>query len=390
MIRKGRTSTSVADVHDVDGTTVARRRRPRAWLLVGVAALVALLSACAEETPQNVFDPRGESARKINDLQVPVFILAGIVGVLVFAAVLVVLIRFRRRPGDDVVPKQTHGKTVLEIGWTILPAVILLVVAVPTVALVVDLADTPDEALEIDVVGQQWWWEFSYPAEGIVTSGELVIPVDTDVLVNITSRDVVHSFWFPKLAGKLDAVPNRIHPLKLRGEEVGEIWGQCAEFCGLSHANMRMRAVVLSQEDYAAWVANQQQAAAVPEEGTTAYAGYEAFGQRCASCHAIDGHPVQPADVPLVAAAAPNLTHLMSRTTFAGAMFRLRNDDCAAQPAGVTGTPAECLNRVDLESWLRDPSAMKPMAPDDQRGMPTLGLSETEIDNIVDYLSTLD
>src|SRR5690606_34400236 len=117
--------------------------------------------------------------------------------VLVAIAVVTVIVRFRRKPGDEVPPTQIHGKTGLEIGWTILPALILVAVAVPTVAVVIELADTPDEAIQIDVIGQQWWWEFTYPDEGIVTSGELVIPVDTDVVVNITSRDVVHSFWFP-------------------------------------------------------------------------------------------------------------------------------------------------------------------------------------------------
>jgi len=365
-----------------------RRVRRGALAAVAAGALVAL-GGCAKDAPQDVFQPSGEGARRINDLQVPVFIAAGVVGVLVAIAVITVILRFRRRPGDERVPAQIHGNTVLEVGWTILPALILVCVAVPTVALVIDMADTPDEAIEVDVVGQQWWWEFTYPENGIITSGELVIPVDTDVVLNITSRDVVHSFWVPRLNGKRDAAPNRIHQLTLRAEETGEFWGQCTEFCGLSHANMRLRAVVLSQADYQTWVENQLKPAEVPEEGTSAFAGYEAFGQRCASCHSITGQPIQPADVPLVSGVAPNLTHFMSRTTFAGAMYDLKREDCAVEPELPTGTPVECLNRQDLEAWLRDPSSLKPMVPGDQRGMPTLGLTEADITALVDYLSTL-
>jgi cytochrome c oxidase subunit 2 len=382
-------SPRTASTSDAD---LASRRRSsgRRWRGLGALALLTLLfSACGDDTPQNVFDAKGESARKINDLQIPVFIAAGVVGVLVFAAVLVVVLKYRQRPGDDHVPHQLHGKTGLEIAWTILPAVILIVVAVPTVALVIDLADTPDDALQIDVVGQQWWWEFSYPDQGIVTSGELVIPVDTNVVVNITSRDVIHSFWFPKLSGKKDAVPNRFHQIPLRAEETGEVWGQCAEFCGLSHANMRMRAVVLSPQDWQTWVQQQQQPAAKPADGTTAAAGYTTFNSVCSSCHSVAGNPAQPGEVALVSGAAPNLTHLMSRTTFAGAMYDLKDSGCDDPPGGITGTAPTCLNRADLEAWLRDPKAMKPMAPEQQRGMPTLGLSETDISNLVDYLSTL-
>jgi cytochrome c oxidase subunit 2 len=383
------------DVADLDpahlDTAPGRRRGPRRALLATAGVAVAtLLAGCAEDAPQDIFQPAGEGAETINDLQTPVFIIAGVVGVLVAVAVVFVIFRFRSRGEDDTrVPKQLHGKTWAEITWTAAPAVLLLFVAVFTVATVIEMADTPDEAIEIDVIGQQWWWEFTYPETGIVTSGELVIPVDTDVVVNITSRDVIHSFWFPSLNGKRDAVPNRVHQLTLHGTEVGEFYGQCTEFCGLSHANMRMRALVLSQEYYAAWEANQQEAAAVPDEGTTAYAGYEAFGQRCASCHSITGQDIQPADVPLVAGVAPNLTHLMSRTTFAGAMFDLKVPECATAPEGPTGTAVECLNREQLSAWLRDPAGMKPMAPDEQRGMPNLGLTETDISNIVDYLSTL-
>jgi cytochrome c oxidase subunit 2 len=380
--------TSVPAVADPEQPR--RRWLRRLGLALGTFALVTLLASCDTDAPQNIFDTKGEGARKINGVQTPVFILAGIVMVLVFAAVLFLIIRFRARGAADERPvTQVHGKTWAEITWTAAPALILLVVSVFTVKLVIDLGDTPDNAMQIDVVGQQWWWEFTYPDSGVVTAGEMVIPVDTEVVLNITSRDVIHSFWFPKLNGKRDAVPNRVTQLSIKGEEVGEYYGQCTEFCGLSHANMRMRAIVLSQADYQTWLDNQEKDAAVPAEGTSAHDGYVAFGQRCSSCHSISGQPNQPGDVPLVPGVAPNLTHLMSRTTFAGASFPLLEPGCTEKPDLPTGTPLDCFDREKVEDWLRDPSAMKPMVPDDERGMPTLGLSETDIAHIVDYLSTL-
>jgi cytochrome c oxidase subunit 2 len=360
-----------------------------AVVLLGGAAL-ALLAGCSNnDTPQNIFDPKGSQAQKINDLQVPVFIVAGIVGVIVIVMVCVILYMFRakKHPAEEV-PTQIHGNSKLEIAWTILPGVILLPIAVFTIATVFDLAQKPDDALVVDVIGQQWWWEFDYPDQGIITANEIVIPTGRDVQVRISSRDVIHSFWIPALNGKRDAVPGRVSSITLEANTPGEYWGQCTEYCGLSHANMRIRAVALSPDDFDAWVANQQNPAADPTD-EAAQAGLETFnGRGCNSCHAITGVS-DPKDVPLVAGAAPNLTHLMSRTTFAGATYPLITENCDVPPPGPTGTPVECLNRQDLEAWLRDPNALVPMAADQQRGMPNLNLTEAEIDSLVAYLSTL-
>ncbi len=360
-----------------------------ALVLLGGAALALAGCAADSDTPQNIFDPKGSQAQKINDLQVPVFIVAGIVGVIVIVMVGVILYMFRakKHPAGEV-PTQIHGNSKLEIAWTILPGVILLPIAVFTIATVFDLAQKPDDALVVDVIGQQWWWEFDYPDQGIITANEIVIPTGRDVQVRISSRDVIHSFWIPALNGKRDAVPGRVSSITLEANTPGEYWGQCTEYCGLSHANMRIRAVALSPADFDAWVANQQKPAAAPTEAA-AQAGLETFtGRGCNSCHAITGVS-DPKDVPLVAGAAPNLTHLMSRTTFAGATYPLITENCDVAPPGPTGTPVECLNRQDLEAWLRDPNALVPMAADQQRGMPNLNLTEAEIDSLVAYLSTL-
>ena len=395
--------------------TPRRTRRTSRRLLAGLTGLVLLVVAagCAADSdaPQDVFRAEGSNAQKITSLNF-VYVLALVVALIVFAVVAFVVWKFRdRKDGTQPIPAQLHGNTRLEIMWTIAPAVLLAAVAVPTVVTILDLSERAPDALEISVIGQQWWWEFDYPtlkdADGlpIVTSGEMVIPADTDVQLSITSRDVIHSFWIPRLNGKRDAVPNRVHPLRMQADEPGEYWGQCTEFCGLSHANMRMRVVALSAEDWDRWVENQRQTAAEPTD-EIALRGKTTFVQQCARCHQVngitdaDGEPLPPPNAAsqVVAGAVPNLTHLMSRTTFAGGSFDLKLPECT-NPAEytdrfVTGTSDECLNRPDLERWIRNAPAMKPMYVEENeqgqvRGMPALGLTEAQIDDLVAYLSTL-
>jgi cytochrome c oxidase subunit II len=369
--------------------------------VVPIVVATLLLAACASDAPQDTFKPEGSQARKISSLDF-VFYLAFGVAALVGLVVVYVLFRFRAsKYSKDDVPTQLHGNTKAEIGWTLLPAVILAGVAVPTVAVLFDIADRPDDAIRIDAIGQQWWWEFSYPGLDIATSGEMVFPAGQKIVVNITSRDVIHSFWFPRLNGKRDAVPGRIHTLTIEADEPGEFEGQCTEFCGLSHANMRMRAIALAPDDWEAWVAGQQSPAPTPEEGSAAAAGQTAFNARCSSCHVIEGGGATISEEPAsqIAQAAPNLTWLMGRTTFAGAIFQLQTPECrdereAASDAGdmsayLGGTTDDCLNRTQLEAWLRNSPAEKPMYPP-LRGMPAQGLTEQEIDDLVAYLLTLN
>ena len=253
-------------------------------LLVGLIAVAGIaLAGCAKDAPQDTWQPAGENAQRIQDLQWPVFLAAGIVGVLVFSAVTFVVIRFRDR--GQPMPEQTHGKPALEIALTILPAVILIGVGIPTVSTIFKLAKTDDTECVINVTGQQWWWEYDYPVQDgcggieapIVTSGQIVIPTDTNVLLRITSRDVIHSFWIPKLNGKRDAVPGRVHSLRLQADQPGLYAGQCTEFCGLSHANMRMEAIALDADDFETWKANQLADYTAPEDGTLAATGEELF-----------------------------------------------------------------------------------------------------------------
>lgn len=401
-----------------------RTRMRRVASFVVLAGVVLVVASCGGSgRPQSTLDPKGTYAHKIQNLVVPVFITAGIVGLIVFAAVIVAVFRFRERPGHEHTPKQIHGRPALEISLTILPAIILAVVAVPTIKTLFELNQKPKDPLVVNVIGQQWWWEFDYPtikgSDGLplVTANEMVVPAGRPVRVNVTSRDVIHSFWIPKLNGKRDAVPGRIQPWNIQADKPGEYWGQCTEFCGLSHANMRMRLIALTPADFDEWVANQQQAATDPTEDL-ATAGQAQFKSLCASCHQVNGlkdaqgqQIVAQPETQVYSGSAPNLTHLMSRGTFASGNFDLLNAACRAErdklsdsdptafsASYLKGTTPECLNQPQLEAWLRNPPSILPefvnptkLAATDgkYRGMPNLNLTETQIDQLVAYLKTL-
>jgi cytochrome c oxidase subunit 2 len=387
--------------------------------VAGVAGAV-VLAGCAQNAPQDTWKPKGDNAQMIYSLDKLVFPIAGIVGVLVSAFAAYIFWKFRDK--GQAIPAQSHGKPIVEIVLTIVPALILTVVGVFTFRTIMDLAETQDTEMIINVTGQQWWWEYDYPAQAdqgitqpIITSGQLVIPEDTNVLLRETSRDVIHSFWIPALNGKKDAVPGRIHLLRMQADQPGIYAGQCTEFCGLSHANMRMEAIALSKEDFAKWVANQQKAYTPPAEGTLAKEGETTFINQCSRCHQVNGIKdangkaiISAPDENVYSGAAPNLTTLMTRNTFAGAMFDLVNQKCRADvwdakseefgAKYLAGVSEDCLNEKNLRAWLRNAPAMKPMYADPAklektnglyRGMPNLGLTEDDIDKLVAYLLTL-
>ena len=395
-------------------------RRARALAITTMFGASMFLAGCAKDAPQDVFQPKGENAAEINDLQYMVFGIAGVVGVIMTVLFVVTMTKFRDK--GQPIPEQSHGKPALEITLTIIPALILSVVGVFTTRTIFNLAETKDTELVINVTGQQWWWEYDYPAQEdwgidqpIITSGQLVMPADTKVLIRETSRDVIHSYWIPALNGKRDAVPGRIHTLRLQADNPGIYAGQCTEFCGLSHANMRMEAVALSKDDFATWVKNQQAAYKAPAENTLAKEGEAVFLNQCVRCHQVNGlkkadgtAAIAAPDENVYAGAAPNLSKLMSRNTFAGATWNLLKKECRggvwdakSEEFGakyLEGVSADCLNEVDLRRWLRNAPAMKPMYADPTkleptdgkyRGMPYLALSEGDIDKLVAYLLTL-
>ena len=379
----------------------------RPAVLVGGALLV--LAGCAADAPLDTLKPQGPISRSIDSLSDPIFLLAGIVFILIFGASGLIWWKFRDDHSSDEFPPQIHGHFRAEIGWTIGPAILMVAIGVFTLFGHFELnsEDRTDIVLNVDgvstswdpeivVVGQQWWWEFRYyfdgldgvdlsdprnlPPADIVTATQMVIPTGSEIGLSITSRDVIHSFWIPALNGKRDAVPRRISPWKIEADVPGFYFGQCTEFCGLSHARMQMQAVAMTPVDFQAWVDEQMQPAAQPTDAAVER-GLAVFEGQCTRCHVVNGvngvnddQPSKGAD--LVANAAPNLTHLMSRTTFAGGIFDLYEPDGS-------------LNRTQLEAWLRNAPAEKPAYAEGRRGMPAMGLSEGQIDDVVAYLKTL-
>jgi cytochrome c oxidase subunit 2 len=335
-------------------------------LLCGVALV---FGACASNVPQDPLDPGGEFARRPDELWNLTFAIAAAIFFLVEGALVYALVRYRHRPGRKAA--QFHGNTPLEVALTAVPALILAGLAVPTISTIFTLGADPPDALPIKVVAHQFWWEFSYPEQGFKTANEMHIPTGRPVRLSLEGAasdpvtgeaEVIHSFWVPRLAGTQDITPGRTNHLLLEADDPGVYYGQCKEFCGLSHANMRIRVVAQSPGEFAAWV-NEQNAPSVEAEaaaeGARLFAGEVGnLSQPCAACHAVDPSlQAQPA-------IGPNLAHFASRKTFAGATFE--------------------NNAANLRTWLAGPSEMKPGAL-----MPDLGLTQSQIDALVAYLQTL-
>lgn len=354
------------------------RRSTVAKVTLGLGA-VFLLAACGEQ-PQSALDPAGPYAQGPHDLIRYVFAIALVVFILVQGLIVYAIVKFRRREDDDgSLPVQVHGNTRLEILWTVIPALILAGIAVPTVQGIFSQTNEPDDALVVEVIGHRWWWEYHYRDLDIYTANELVIPVDTPVRLVMTAADnqrspdrgVLHSYWIPQLGGKQDVVPGQTTYLNYQADEPGRYLGQCAEYCGLSHVNMRARAEALSQADFEAWVAQQQEPAATPEsgpeaEGAALFADLGEGRPACVSCHQVytEGGTRSPG-------VGPDLTHLLSREEFAGAIIETTEEN--------------------LRAWIDDPNAIKPMQYESNGiGMPDIDLSEDEIDALVAYLMTLE
>jgi cytochrome c oxidase subunit 2 len=241
----------------------SRLRRLASFGMMAVLALT--LAACEQSHPNTTFDPHSDYGRAIDFLWDRLLLLGTIVFVLVEAGLIYIMIRYRKREGDAR-PPQTHGNVVVEIIWTLIPAFILLFIAVPTVRTIFKTqAKAVAGALDIEVIGHQWWWEFRYPEYGIVTANEIYLPTGRTVNFKLTSNDVIHSFWIPQLGGKRDAVTNRTNYIWLTPDSTlqpSEWNGFCTEYCGTSHAKMRFRAYTVKPDQFASWVASQRAPAA--------------------------------------------------------------------------------------------------------------------------------
>jgi cytochrome c oxidase subunit 2 len=306
--------------------------------------------------PQTTLDPLSDNARAVNDVYTLITILAGVVMIGVLTLVLAFSFVFRERPGHEA--QQIHGNPRLEVFWTLIPVIIVVAIAVPSFQVIVDTTgDAPDKSVEVVATGHQWWFEFEYPELGALTANELHLPVGRSINVELRSGDVIHSFWVPQLSGKVDMVPGHNNRLWFTPEQTGTFLGQCAEFCGTSHAHMRFRVVVESEADFDAWV-DSQLADAAPAQGTLAEAGEGIATTICAACHTIRGTTA-------AGQIGPDLTHVASRTTLASGMFDNDTDN--------------------LRDWLADPPDVKPGSK-----MPNLNLTDEQLDQLVAYLQGLD
>ena len=329
--------------------------RCRLWLTTAVFAL----AGCAGPFPQSTLRPRSDYGHAIDRLFTEIFWWAVLVFVVVEAFLLIALVRFRHREGRPA-PKAGHGHTALEIGWTLAPAVILVLVAVPTMRTILATAgEAPADALKIEVIGHQWWWEYKYPNLGIATANEMHVPVKKPVQISITSADVIHSFWAPPLGGKRDATPGHVTRIAFRADSVGDYPGQCAEFCGQAHANMGLRVLVDSDSAFATWVKTEQAGPAAPAPASPAEGGKAVYSRSaCLACHTIQG--VSPGVM------GPNLTHFGSHTTIAAVMFP--NDS------------------AHLAAWIADAPSLKPGSLMPRMQPP---LSDADIAALVAYLQSL-
>lgn len=339
-------------------------KHARVWSRYGallcLCTFLPLMAGCALDGPQSTLYPEGPVAR----LQAGVFWISLMVclGILLATGGLLVYTvwRFRSRGGhDEPLPQPVHGHARIELTLIGLVTLLLLLIAIPNIQALLATSAPPAGAavLQVEATGQQWWWAFTYPDLGVVTANELHIPVGRAVQVRLRTKDVIHSFWVPKLAGKMDLIPNKDNQLWFAADNVGVYFGQCAEFCGTSHAHMRFRVMVQSDADFQAWVQLQKQPAQTPPD-PMAWQGSQLFVQKgCVACHTIAGTAAQ-------SVLAPNLTHFGSRQTLA---------------AGVLDNTTENLAR-----WLKNPSAVKPGSL-----MPNLGLSESDITALIAYLQSL-
>ena len=317
--------------------------------------LAATLGGCAWDGPMSTVVARSDFARDILEVYGIVTWATVVIALVVFVALGWILLRFREKPGAPL-PAQTHGHTLLEIAWTVAPALALLVIAIPTIQVIFRTQAAPAaQALDVTVRGRQWWWEFRYPSLGVVTANELHLPAGRPVALSLEGPDVIHSFWVPQLGGKRDVIPGRVNRLTLVPERPGEYWGQCAEFCGASHANMGLRVFVDTPEAFARWLAAQRATPAEPAglaaEGKALYAR-----RACVGCHTIRGVSA--------GVLGPDLTTFGSRTTLG---------------AGLLPNTIE-----NVTAWIHDPGAIKPGVK-----MPPLGLTEPQARAIATYLTGL-
>jgi cytochrome c oxidase subunit 2 len=311
----------------------------------------------------NIFAPESTPAKAIVDLSTLVLTITAAIFVLVAALLIYAIVKFRATPANaDREPAQVYGSTQIELAWTVVPILIVLVLFAATARVIHAIQDAPQPpaAVEVTVVGHQFWWEYRYPRLGVVTANELHIPVSDPsrprpTFLTLLSADTDHSFWIPQLAGKTDLIPNRVNRLWMDPQRPGLFLGQCAQYCGLQHAKMLQRVSVDTADEFDAWIRAQREPAMEDESTVTGRRVFETTA--CINCHTVRGTVAN-------GRFGPDLTHLMSRATLAS--------------GAAENTPE------NLRVWLKDPDAIKPGSL-----MPAMKLPDAELDALVRYMQSL-
>jgi cytochrome c oxidase subunit 2 len=340
---------------------------PGRWIYPFVAFILSssLVRGAATDPSlfPSIFEPESVPAHQIHHLSLFVLSIALSIFLVVFGLIAYAAIRFRRRADDDgQEPPQVYGSNPVEVAWTTVPLLIVVVLALATARVIQEVqnASPPASALDVTVIGHQWWWEIRYPKLGIVTANELHVPVSdmqkrVPTFMELRSADVIHSFWVPRLAGKTDLIPNRVNHMWMEPLRTGLFVGQCAEYCGTQHAMMLLRVYVHTPEDFERWVKGQQALSARDPEVAAGRLVFEKTA--CINCHTLNGTVGD-------GRFGPDLTHLMSRQTI--------------------GSGALTNSVENLHAWIKNPGEFKPGVL-----MPAMNLSSTELDQLVAYLATL-
>jgi cytochrome c oxidase subunit 2 len=324
------------------------------WRMAGriallLAMMTSLLTGCG-----GVFDPQGPVAKDQYFLIVLSFVIMLVVMIVVFVLFFYALVRYRKRKGQTGYPVQVEGSHKLEIIWTVIPFIIVMVLGIITVVYTFKAEHQTNvkENMQVKVIAHQFWWEFIYSDLDVRTAQDLVIPENTWVTVQLDSADVLHSFWIPQLAGKMDTNPGITNRMSFKSDVAGKTFrGKCAELCGTSHALMNFKVVTKTADEFDAWLAKMK----TPVEITAATAaGSQVFTNKCIGCHAVTVDN---------ASAGPNLAGFANREKVAG--YRDNTEDF-------------------LREWISDPQDMKPGTT-----MPKVPLSDQEVDDLVVFLQSL-
>ncbi len=328
-----------------------------------ICGAAAALAQTAPLSPTNIFAPASTPAKAIFGLSLFVLAVTGGIFLIVFILLLYSVVKFRKRKNDDGrEPPQVYGSNQVELAWTVIPVLIVvaLFMATARVIAVVQTTSPPGNEIAVTAIGHQFWWEYRYPALGVVTANELHVPVSdpahpTPTFIRLLSADTDHSFWVPRLAGKTDLIPNHPNSMWIDPQETGLYLGQCAQYCGTQHAKMLLRVYVQSKEEFNRWIEQQRQPASVSD---TVSQGQRIFeGTACINCHTVSGTVAN-------GRFGPDLTHLMSRDTIA---------------AGAALNTSK-----NLRLWITDPNKIKPGSL-----MPAMELDDQALDALTAYLETL-